>query len=536
MRWTFLGGLIAATGLLTAGILGFAVAAEFKSAPERARIPAPRPDPGLPQARSSLDLRTDFKLTGVSGWLAVDLKTGQVLDQHLAGEGFAPASVAKLPTAFFALDRLGPQYRFETRVAVTGEVRAERLEGDLILIGGGDPELDNDALLPLVTQTRELGFRTVAGAFLVDGSAAPNFSAIDPAQPAEAPYNPGLSGLNLNFNRVRLKWGQPGIEVFAWARRLQPPAETVRVVPAAAAGAPLFTHAFDGREELWRMSQRALRRKGERWLPVKAPALYSGAVFRGLAETYGMSLDRPRQAAVSGAQVVARHQSRPLSSMLRDMLKYSTNITAEAVGAAASGADEQAFSAAAMNAWAADLAGFAPGDPGFAFVNHSGLTTASRVSPERMVALLRALAMRPGGTHARLPGVAAGYLKPHNVAAETMPLDYDHLDVVSKTGTMNYIRGLSGYVATPGGRQLAFAIFSNDLPRRTRGEGLDRRWMGRARGFERALIRNWVLMTDGSRRSQKRVAAPRALRHTLTDRVCNSSFRFSRQRPDDRNP
>lgn len=500
MRRSILGRLIAVAALLAVmtGGAGFVSAAEVKSVPKQVRAPVPRPVASLPHARSGLDVRADFALTGVSGWLVVDMTTGQVLDRHRATDTFAPASVAKLPTAFFALDRLGPQYRFETKVAMTGEVRAERLEGDLILIGGGDPELDTDALLPLVTQTRELGFRTMAGSFLVDGSAAPNFAEIDPAQPDEAPYNPGLSGLNLNFNRVRLKWGPPGIEVFAWAERLQPRAETVRVVPAAAAGAPLFTHAFDGEEELWRMSQRALRRKGERWLPVKAPALYCGAVFRGLAETYGMHLDPPRQAAVSGARVVARHQSRPLSSMVRDMLKYSTNITAEAVGAAASGADEQALSAAEMNAWAAGLAGFAPGDPGFAFVNHSGLTTQSRVSPERMVALLRVLAEQPGGTHTRLPGLAAGYLKPHNVAAEKIPLDYDRLDVVSKTGTMNYIRGLAGYVATPGGRQLAFAIFSNDLPRRTRGEGLDRRWMARARGFERALIRNWVLMADGA--------------------------------------
>ena len=494
----------ALAGLLAAGALSAALpacAAEFKLAPQVA-VPLPAAKPveiPLPRAQSSLDLRRGFALSGESGWLVVDLETGRVLDSHRAGQGFAPASVAKLPTALFALERLGGGHRFETTVAMTGEVAGNRLEGNLILTGSGDPELDSDALIPLVQRVRDSGVTSVSGAFVVDDSALPHSREIDPAQPAEAPYNPGISGLNLNFNRARLRWGRSGINVMAWAERTRTPARSVRAVAAAAGNARLFTHSVDGRGELWQMSQRALRRPGERWLPVKEPAQYCGETFRGLAETYGLRLDAPSRAAVSGARIVARHQSRPLAAMLRDMLKFSTNITAEAVGLAASGAESQRASAAAMNAWAAGLAGFAAGDPGFAFVNHSGLTTRSRVSPERMVAFLQALARQKGGTHPRLPGVAAGLLKRHNVASEDLALDYDRLDVVSKTGTMNFIRGLAGYVATPGGRRLAFAVFSNDLPRRGFGEGLDRRWLGRARGFERALIRNWVLLSDGAR-------------------------------------
>ncbi|MEM8699295.1 MAG: D-alanyl-D-alanine carboxypeptidase, partial [Pseudomonadota bacterium] len=464
----------------------------------RVPIPAPRPSEiPLPPAEISADLRARFGLSGSSGWLAVDLDTGQILDSRNAGRSFAPASVAKLPTAFFALEKLGPTHRFETTLAVTGEVRAERLSGNLVLKGSGDPELDSDALVPLVLGLSDLGARSLYGAFLVDDKAILGFAEIDPEQPPEAPYNPGLSGLNLNFNRARMRWGESGIELLSWAERLRLPATSIEA-RAADDTARIFSHRLQGQREIWEIARRALRRPGERWLPVKAPGIYAGETFRHLAGTYGIALPAPQRAATDGARVIARHRSRPLAAMLRDMLKFSTNITAEALGAAASGAESPAGSAAAMNAWAADLAGFASGDPGFAFVNHSGLTTDSRVSPQRMVDFLRALARQPGTGHARLPGPAAGYLKPHNVASEDLSLDYDRLDVVSKTGTRNYIRGLAGYVATPSGRRLAFAIFSNDLPRRSFGDGLDRRWMGRARGFERALIRNWVLMADGT--------------------------------------
>ncbi|MEL6476912.1 MAG: D-alanyl-D-alanine carboxypeptidase/D-alanyl-D-alanine-endopeptidase [Pseudomonadota bacterium] len=489
--------IFGASAALAAPVTG--LAAEFKRAPEgRVPIPAIRPSEiPLPPPAAGREVRARFGLSGQSGWLAVDLDNGRVLDGFGAEERFAPASVAKLPTALFAMDKLGGGHRFETTLEITGEVRGEGLAGNVVLKGAGDPELDSDALVPLVLALKELGIREVSGAFLVDDSAILAFPEIDPAQPAEAPYNPGLSGLNLNFNRARLRWGKSGIDVLAWAERLRTPANSLKVVAAAAEDARLFSHRFQGNRELWQMSRRALRRPGERWLPVKAPALYAGETFRHLAQTYGIALPGPQRAATQGARVIARHRSRPLAAMLRDMLRFSTNITAEAVGAAASGAGSAADSAGQMNAWAAGEAGFASGDPGFAFVNHSGLSTQSRVSPQRMVALLQALARRSGGTHARLPGAAAGLLKRHNVASEDLPLDYDRLEVVSKTGTMNFIRGLAGYVATPGGRRLAFAVFSNDLPRRGFGEGLDRRWMGRARGFERALIRNWVLMADG---------------------------------------
>ena len=471
-------------------------------------IPVPRPEPGHDRGpKTGANLKQIFKHSGISGWMVVDLDNGEVVDQYQADTAFAPASVAKLPTTLYALDRLGPEHRFETQVAIAGQVRGETLEGDLILIGGGDPELDTDALLPLVTQSKKRGFRSVAGHFLVDGSAGPQLGAIDAGQPVDAAYNPALSGLNLNFNRGRLKWDARGdarqLRVSAKAVRLDPEVAGVRVALASYPGAPMFSHAFEGRSEVWRMSESGFRGKGARWLPVRQPELYVGEVFRALADTYGIRLDPAHQGASPGnATVIARHQSRELRPMLKSMLRYSTNLTAEMVGLAASragGAKPKtlAASAEAMNAWAAGVAGFAPGDPGFRLTNHSGLAADSRISPRRMAEFLAAVVKQKptkSKRHPRLPGGVTDLLRDYNVVAKSIPLDYRHLDIVAKTGTMDYVRGLAGYIATPSGRRLAFAIFSNDLDRRMPGaQRINRRWMARARGYERALIRNWVL-------------------------------------------
>lgn len=460
--------------------------------------------------QSGEQILSDYGLSGHSGWMLVDLETGAILDQSNADRAFAPASVAKLPTAAFALDALGPDHRFTTEVVGTGPVVDGRLKGDLILKGGGDPELDTDALMPLVTQLREQGITGIDGSFGVDATALPQVAEIETTQAVDAAYNPSVSGLNLNFNRVHLKWdarkGRERISVKAAALKFSPDVERVSVALNDDPKAPVFAlQNVDGREA-WQMARWAFRGSAGRWLPVKDPASYTGEVFRTLSAQSG--LDIPTAAPIKApmdAVTLATHESRPLGEIVRSMLRYSTNITAEATGTAATrtvGIDAGSLPASAntMNAWASIVAGFEINDPGFRFVNHSGLTLDSRVSPRRMVELLEAIGRRSpdsGSAHARLPGSIAGYLRPYNVAAKSFPLDYKKLDVAAKTGTMSYIRGLAGYIATPKGRKLAFAIFSNDLARRSGGaEKVNRRWMNKARGFERSLIRNWVLKYD----------------------------------------
>jgi D-alanyl-D-alanine carboxypeptidase/D-alanyl-D-alanine-endopeptidase (penicillin-binding protein 4) len=269
----------------------------------------------------------------------------------------------------------------------------------------------------------------------------------------------------------------------------------------------MFSHSLEGRAEVWRLSQSGFRGKGARWLPVRLPELYTGEVFQSLAAAHGLTLGPARKRpAPAGAAVIARHQSRALRPMLKSMLRYSTNLTAEMVGLAASRAGgvepaTLAASAAAMNAWAAEAAGFSPGDPGFRLTNHSGLSTAARVSPRRLVELLAAMARRQperSKRRPRLPGGFTDLLRDYNVAARSIAFDTRHLDIVAKTGTMDYVRGLAGYIATPSGRRLVFAIFSNDLDRRVEGvQRINRRWMARARVFERTLIRNWVRRLEG---------------------------------------
>lgn len=491
--------------------LGLGPAAEAKSP-----LPTPKPaaaaaqTPPVKAATKSSAAKTPAAPivvtppSGVSGWLAVDLDSGEVIDAAHEGLTFVPASVAKLPTAAFALHALGADHRFQTRLLMTGPIENGRLKGDLVLQGGGDPELDTDALLMLVQQLEEAGLHSIEGRFLADGTALPQQREITPAQETDAAYNPSVSGLNLNFNRVQVKWdarkGSEHLSVEAAAARLSPPAETVRVHLASTSNASVFTLREEDGLEVWEMARSAYHGQAARWLPVKRPEIYAAHTLRTLATEAGISLPVPLLGqAPAGAKPVATIESRPLGQILQRMLKYSTNLTAETTGAAAAnrvGAEISTLldSTAVMGHWASELAGFPRQDPGFHFVNHSGLTLESRVSPERMVGLLAALARAEGGAATGLPHGIARYLD-RRVIENAPP----GLEVVAKSGTMSFVRGLAGYALTPGGRRLAFAIFSNDLAQRGDGpEKVNRPWLNRARSFEQALLRRWAMQMDAS--------------------------------------
>jgi len=109
------------------------------------------------------------------------------------------------------------------------------------------------------------------------------------------------------------------------------------------------------------MAQEAFRGHAARWLPVKRPEPYAGEVFRTLAGERGIALPAARIGrAPADARILATHRSRPLGEIVRYMLRFSTNITAEAIGTGATrhvgiAAGDLAESAGVMDAWAASV-------------------------------------------------------------------------------------------------------------------------------------------------------------------------------------
>ena len=423
-------------------------------------------------------------LAAVSGFAVVDLDgDGTLLEGHDPDGGRPPASVAKLFTTLYAREALGTDFRFRTRLLAAGPVEGGVLRGDLVLEGGGDPVLDTDRLGRLVAALTAAGIQRVEGRFVVAEGALPFAADVARDQPEDAGYNPTVSGLNLNFNRVELRWapgqapsfGAPG------QKRLVP----VSCIAGGVAEGPI-RHRFEDGREVWSLPAARVRGTGIDWLPVRAPAAYAGEVFAGLAGQAGLALGPAVVVARSEGAEVAVSDSLPLDRILRDMLRFSTNLTAEVVGLRASQArgvapDGIAASAAAMGAWARGRFGL----PDASFFDHSGLGDLSRVAPSEMVAVLR-----------RADGLAP-MLRPRALAAtEHEPVD-PRITVAAKSGTLFFASGLAGYLT--GERRLAFAIFAADAERRAAIRPEERArpagskaWTARARAQQQALLRRWA--------------------------------------------
>ncbi|MGY9049103.1 hypothetical protein P775_21425 [Puniceibacterium antarcticum] len=438
------------------------------------------------------------RLDGMVGFAVADLATGLMLEEHEAETGMPPASVAKAMTASYALETLGADHVFGTQLILTGGLADGVVQGDLVLAGGGDPTLDTNGLASLAEQLKEVGVREVRGRFLVWGGALPFTAAIDPEQPDQVGYNPAVSGLSLNFNRVHFEWRKEGadyaVTMDARSDRYRPDVTMARmqIVPRAA---PIYTYQRrDGRDD-WTVARSALGNDGARWLPVREPERYAGEVFQTFARSQGILLGTPELVTERPeGTVIAQLESAPLAVILHDMLKWSTNITAEMVGLAATirrdgQARSQKDSAAAMNAWAKETLGLGH----VAMVDHSGLGDDSRIAAADMMKLMLNVRDRLG-------------LKPllKTVAlrdSQGRPTKGNPIQVHAKTGTLNFVSGLAGYVDLPDGTELAFAIFAANIPRRDKLNREEREspagasgWNARAKGLQQALIERWGML------------------------------------------
>ncbi|PRY79451.1 D-alanyl-D-alanine carboxypeptidase/D-alanyl-D-alanine-endopeptidase (penicillin-binding protein 4) [Yoonia maritima] len=455
-----------------------------------------------PVARPSYQTITERAIaqSGLSGEIAIVLSnadTGELIEAHSPDVPQPPASVTKAVTALYALEHLGPMHQFETTIYADGTVTDGVLDGNLILAGGGDPNLVTDDLAQLAQRLKDTGLTEVKGDFFVWDDALVNLDEIDRTQLDHLGYNPTVTGLNLNFNRVHFEWKRDGANyttaMDARSANYRPVVTTSRIRIADRA-TPVFTYRDLGDVDQWSVARSALNNGGSRWLPVRHPALYAGEVFATFARSQGIVLKAPAEIAVlpSGVATMVSFQGAPLTDLMRAMMRYSTNITAEVAGLATTTKDTgqkwglQA-SAARMSRWARRrVVGISP-----YFADHSGLGDASRLKASDMVRFLTApdvaRTLRP--IMKDIPVV--------NTGGDVIPTAQGA--VQAKTGTLNFVSNLAGYLRAADGRNLAFAILAADVPARERGkiDGSEsppgaRQWNRAAKALQQELLRGWA--------------------------------------------
>src|ERR1035437_5837695 len=361
------------------------------------------------------------------GVLVVDPLSGDTLYSHDAGKLFMPASNQKLLTGATALTQLGPDFRFVTRFATNGPQRDSTLDGDLIVVGRGDPTFSDsmragdyrNAFRDMADSLSSRGIRRIRGSLRRAGDAFPDSTYGFGWQVDDLRTSSGAVVDELFVNEGLL----PGRRVRSNGATVPPP--VVIREPAAA---------------------------------------FLDALAAALSETH-ITLDGSADARPalpdSGLLPIFELRSPPLSAILARMAKPSQNQIAEilfktlALEKTGVGTADSARRVVERQllAWGALPDGCAVRDG-------SGLSRHDYVTPETIVRVLDAMRTSRDSPvwYDALP--IAGVDGTISARMKGTPAERN---VRAKTGTVDKARSLSGYVTTADGRMLLFSFLCNNF-------------------------------------------------------------------------
>ncbi len=406
-------------------------------------------------------------------FVVLDVETGRVAASDHAEVQRSPASTIKLVTTFASLDILGPAFIWHTRAYVDGELSEGVLHGDLILQGGGDPYLTIERWWRFAAALRARGLKRIEGDLVIDDTA---FS-LPPEDPGafdgrpNRVYNLVPDALMVNFQSVEFRLTpEPGSGRVAILTLPSPVnlavQNQVRLVPGrCAAGADRIDLRIEpDRWDRIAFSGTLAAACGERTLTrvVLKPAAYAYGTFVELWRALGGEFAGGMRVAPAPpeARQLEVFDSLSLAEIVRLTNKYSNNLLARHLLLTAGG-ERYGYPATpekglrAIEEWsrARDL-----DLRDISLENGAGLSRATHISAMQMTRVLRAayrsryapefLASLPlagvdGTLRHRMTGTPAGWVR-------------------LKTGHLDGVSGVAGFVTSASGRTYALASLIND--------------------------------------------------------------------------
>ncbi len=458
---------------------------------------------------------------GFWGIEAVSLDNGEVLYAHNSENFFTPASNTKLFTTATAFALLGPDYRFRTTIESSGILdKYGRLTSDLKIVGRGDPNLSGRTLpynlrterkLPHIQALEQLADELVQkGLRFVDGDvvADDSFYAFERYGEGWAQddlvweWGAPVSALTINDNVVFvsiLPADRPGEHAFI---NIVPFPEYYRIknqvmtTPAGTSPRKIYINREPGSNQLMLWGNIPVDDPGaNEAIAIDDPADFTAKLFRDLLERRGVTIygsSRTRHtdlaslatfsvttlASAGGGMekstmppstaplVLAQYDSQPLSYDLRVINKVSQNLHAELLlrllgkEKGGSGTVEGGLEVERSFLTQADIR-----SDEYTLHDGSGLSRINLATPHAIVKLLVYTQKQPWGPTFKdslpLAGVDGSLVdRFRNTPAEGR--------VYGKTGSLDHVNALSGYLTTEKGENVAFSIICNNHALTTR--------------------------------------------------------------------
>jgi D-alanyl-D-alanine carboxypeptidase/D-alanyl-D-alanine-endopeptidase (penicillin-binding protein 4) len=431
-------------------------------------------------ARSPLpaDVRAAFAIAGIPmTGLAVyiqEVGAKRPLFTHRAQVAMNPASTMKLVTTYAALDLLGPDYTWKTEIYTDGTIEGDVLKGNLYLKGYGDPKITYEAFTALLQKLRAAGVRDIHGDLVQDRSFFAG-TGIDPArfdnEPLK-PYNVGPDALLVDFKSIRFIFTPDAGQQRVLVRAEPHPSNLTLTASLTLSGAACgdwrpgvgarFAGDSNRASALFAGSYPMDCGEQDWFVSMFDHAHYVDGTFRQVWHDIGGSISGDaREARVpSGARLLAVQESPPLSDIVYDVNKFSNNVMARQLFLALATVDhappaQTKIARETVKRW---LRKKGAHFPELVLENGSGLSRTERISAEHLARLLGSAYAAPFMVQyiASLPVAAAdGTMRKrlHDSSAAGQAF--------LKTGSLEGVRALAGYLLNEQGRCFVLVAFVN---------------------------------------------------------------------------
>ena len=429
-------------------------------------------DSQLPPAVLRVMNRVGIPTKSVSIYVR-DANTNEVVLEVNDSQPRSPASVIKVLTTYVALDSLGPNYTWKTRAYVNGRMANGVLNGDLFVVGGGDPYMTAEHWWRFVQSLREQGLAKITGDFVIDHNyfapAEGHRSDFD-AQPFRS-YNVLPDALMVNFQTSRFT-------LIATDQRARPlilvnplPSNLTIQNQVRLTGGKCYTSGvtFDTPDPIDNPNMVVVGGV----LPsscgtysigraiMTAPD-YAYGTFRTLWTQSGGVMDGEMRMETlpADARLLYEHDSLPLTEVIRLVNKYSNNVMARhlmlTLGVEKYGPPATAESGRnAVRLW---LANRGIEMPGFVLDNGSGLSRAERVTARGLGEMLDIAWHSPF-----MPEFAASL--PLSATDGTLRNRFKSPGMQGrirlKTGHLDNVSALAGFVNAASGKTYVVVIMVN---------------------------------------------------------------------------
>lgn len=407
------------------------------------------------------------------------LDDGSVVFSRDGDELLNPASNVKLFTAATALTALGPDFRFETDFLTDHDFKEGKAKV-LFVRGRGDPTITTERLYGIVADIVHAGLKEITDGIVLDESyfdgerTAPGFD----QESGDKAYLAPTGALSLNWNSVGV-YLRPGESVGAPAvAEVEPPSDFFVVESEVTTGTRTqrrytVNSGIDKDKIRQKLEVKGVvpLEKGvwSQWKKVDQPALYFGFTLKQLLQQRGVKVKgRIRTGTVPGnAKMLTAAASDTLDIVLKRLNKNSSNFVAEqlikTIGAEVKGVPgSHVKGVEAVEDFLERDVRIPRGT--YVMKNGSGLNDSNRFSASQTTQLLTHMVQR-------FP-IAPEYLSALAIAAKdgTLKYRFEGSEAVgrlrAKTGTLENVSALSGYVQSVGGERFVFSVMVNDFPGR----------------------------------------------------------------------